>query len=770
MLRRTAEKLKETIEGNQRFIHRWTHIMLPGMVLVAAVAVFNADFDLVRAFQLKVFDQYQRSAPRPYDPGLGVRVIDIDDETLAKLGQWPWPRTLLADFVARFSGQVRVVAFDAIFAEADRTSPRELARSLPASLADVKARLAGLPDSDEVLARAVKAAEREGTSVMMGFSLVHEHGARLPALKRGFNISGPDVSAYLPSFTGAIVNRPLLEAAIAGNGSINSNPDLDGVIRRVSLVFRIGENLYPSLALEALRLAAGADQNYILKSAGGSGERTYGATSGVVAVRIPVEGAPLTIPTDSEGGVWLHFTDPFVPRTIPAWKLFDKGFDPAELGGGIAFIGTSAAGLKDLRATPRNPTAPGVELHAQIAEQVIGGHFLERPDYADQIEKIFFIVLGVLLIALMNRLGAAWCALLTAGSVSLVIWLSWQAFNGAFGGRRLLFDPVLPSFVVLAVYITSTLVGYLRNEAEKRQVRGAFSRYMSPDLVEQLAQDPSRLKLGGEVREMTLMFSDIRGFTTISEQFDAHGLTTFINRYLTPMTQVVLDHGGTIDKYMGDCIMAFWNAPLEVPGHPLNACRAALAMRRDLVALNAGWEAEAKAANRPFIPIHAGIGLNTGPCCVGNMGSDMRFDYSVLGDDVNLASRLEGQSKSYGVDVVIGPNTKAAAPGFAVLELDLIKVKGKTVPVHIYTLLGDEKLAGDPRFQKLAGRHAEMLAAYRGQRWDEASALMSECGKDADALGLGLGKLYHLYEDRIAACRAEPPGPSWDGVFTATSK
>ncbi|MBI5597047.1 MAG: adenylate/guanylate cyclase domain-containing protein [Elusimicrobia bacterium] len=769
MLAEGAKRLKERVEERQGLIHRWAHVLLPGMVLALSVAVYNADVDLVRAFQLKVFDQYQRSSPRSWDPEVGVRVLDLDDESLGRLGQWPWPRTQLADLIGRLAGHVRVVAFDMVLPEADRASPREVARGLPASMADVRARLMSLPDSDAVLARAITAAGKAGTSVVMGFSLTPEAGP-MPQVKRTVSVSGPDVRPLLPVYKGAVVNRPAIEAALQGNGSINATIDLDGIIRRVSLVFRAEGELVPSLGLEALSLAAGSEQSYMLKSVGGSGERVLRGDAGIVALRIPAPEGALLIPTDYTGAVWLHYAGSQAPRTVPAWKVFEKGFDPASLGGGILFVGTSAAGLKDLRATPLNPTAAGVELHAELAEQVMTGHYLERPDYAESLEKYFFIGLGLLLIALMRRLGAVWCAVLTAATVGASIWLSWRAFNGDFFGKRLLFDPVLPSLVVVAVYISSSLIGYLRNEAEKRQVRGAFSRYMSPDLVEQLAKDPSRLKLGGEMREMTLMFSDIRGFTTISEQFDAHGLTAFINRYLTPMTQLVLDHKGTIDKYMGDCVMAFWNAPLDNPNHVVDACRAALAMRRDLKALNEVWRAEAESEGRKYIPIHAGIGLNSGPCCVGNMGSDMRFDYSVLGDDVNLASRLEGQSKSYGVDIVIGPKTRDAAPGFASLELDLIRVKGKTVPVHIFTLLGDEALAADPAFKALEEKHSRLLAAYRGQRRDEAEGLLKDCSAQAEAQGLGLAKLYHLYEDRLAACRAEPPAPDWDGVFTATTK
>jgi adenylate cyclase len=313
-----------------------------------------------------------------------------------------------------------------------------------------------------------------------------------------------------------------------------------------------------------------------------------------------------------------------------------------------------------------------------------------------------------------------------------------------------------------------TFLNYMREERERRQVRGAFSRYMSPDLVEQLAEDPSRLKLGGEMREMTLLFCDIRGFTTISEQFDAEGLTRFINRFLTPMTAIILARRGTIDKYMGDCIMAFWNAPLDDPAHAEHGVRSALAMFDGVKQLNRALETEAEADGRKFIPINIGIGINTGTVCVGNMGSDLRFDYSVLGDDVNLASRLEGQSKTYGTDNVIGENTKALVDGFACLKLDRIQVKGKTVPVDIYTVLGDESLAASPEFQSLRACHDDMLAAYQRQDWAATRRKLEECRAFDGAHRLDV--LYDLYAERIAAYENDPPGENWDGVYVAKSK
>ena len=319
---------------------------------------------------------------------------------------------------------------------------------------------------------------------------------------------------------------------------------------------------------------------------------------------------------------------------------------------------------------------------------------------------------------------------------------------------------------VLAVWGTDAFTG----REEKRQrafINGAFTRYLNPSLVKQLAEDPARLQLGGEMREMTLFFCDIRGFTTISEKFDAQGLTRFINRFLTPMTDLIMESGGTIDKYMGDAIMAFWNAPLDDVDHAEHGCRAALRMRKRLVELNQAWEAEAIAAGQKHIPVNIGMGLNTGICCVGNMGSDQRFDYSVLGDDVNLASRLEGQSKTYHLDLVIGARTAGKIPMLATLELDSIMVKGKTEPVLVYTVVGDETVAAEPKFQAQKVEHDAMLAAFRRQDWDGATALIEKCRALTPPLMLGF---YELYEERIADYRANPPPADWDGVYVAKTK
>ncbi len=739
---------------------RWIHIIVPLAILIAAIGIRVSLTDIIEEAQLKVFDVYQRIQPRTYEPA-PVKFVDLDDETLDKVGQWPWPRTYLADFVARLANAgAAVIAFDMVFAEEDRTSPSNVLPLWPSSpeLDALVAKRDALPDHDAVFADVLGQ-----INAVSGFVLTNEVNERQPAIKTSWANSGDDPRPYLPPYQGAVVNLSVIQKAVAGNGSFNLQPEADSIIRRVPLVFRIGDQLHPSLSAEVLRVAQGARTN-IIKASGGSGETAYGEHTGLNHIKI----GRFPVPTDSLGRLWLHYTDDVPERTIPAWKLFTDTFDNSLVEGMVVVIGTSAAGLSDLRATPLNPALPGALVHVQALEQIFLDYYLDRPDWSFGAEIVYLLVLGLVLIFLLRRLGALWCAIIGVAGIAGAIWFSWFMFTDF----RLLLDPIYPSFVVLLIYLAGSLINYLRTEAEKRQVRGAFSQYLSPALVEQLADEPDRLVLGGEMRDMTLLFADIRGFTTVSEQFkgDPQGLTALINRFLTPMTNMILDRRGTIDKYMGDCIMAFWNAPLDDEDHAVHACDSALSMFSALEELNADIKSEREAAGELFFPLNIGIGLNSGEACVGNMGSDQRFDYSVLGDTVNLAARLEGQSKNYGVGIVIGDETAKAAPDYASLELDLIAVKGKEEAVHIFCLLGGPELRNQEEFATLQAKHDEMIEKYRTQKWEEARQLMAECRVLDDFLVNPLDVLYDMYDERISDYEANPPPEDWDGVFVATSK
>jgi adenylate cyclase len=731
------------------------HIVLPILVLLAGAGLRYLDPPILDAARLRTFDILLRLHPRVYDPNLPVRIVDIDDASLDRLGQWPWPRTVVAELVERLTDAgAAVIAFDIVFAEPDRTSPARVLDLWPqtAAVADLRARIGELPDHDDVLANAIAR-----SNVVTGYAMSHVGGA-LPELKAGFAFAGPDPLPFIPGWRGAVVNLPQIEALANGNGSFSATPDRDGIYRRVPLLQRIGENVYPSLAVEALRIALGAS-TYLVKSVGASGLESYGEEIGVNAIRI----GDYIVPTMPDGRIWVHFAGSRPERYVPVWEIFEPDFDPARVAGQIIFVGTSAPGLVDLRATPLNPVAPGVEVYAEIIEQILSGEFLARNDMAGGIELLWLLVFGALIIYLIPKVGGRWSGLLGLGAIGLAIGASWYMF--AVQDR--LFDPLYPSLVLLAVYLVESGLIFLRTERERRWVRNAFSRYLSPAVVDQLADDPQRLALGGEMRDMTVLFCDIQGFTRISEGYDAQGLTRFLNGFLTPMTDVLLAHGATIDKYMGDAIMAFWNAPVMEPGHARRGCEAALAMAARLVDLNRRWAEEVRAEGQSPVPVRIGLGLNTGRCCVGNLGSDQRFDYSVIGDEVNLASRLEGQTRIYGVPAILGQETAAGAEGLALIELDLLRVKGKTETSRAYALLGGAEMAADSGFGIFAESHEALLAAYRAGDWDGAEALLAACRKTAP---VPLDTLYDLYAARIAAFRTTPPPPDWDGVHISLEK
>jgi len=521
-------------------------------------------------------------------------------------------------------------------------------------------------------------------------------------------------------------------------------------------------------------------------------------------------GGSLIIPTDAHGRVWVHFATADAFNTPDnSGRLYISASDvltgaaPAErLRGKFALVGTSAAGLKDLRDTPVANRMPGVEVHANILESIFAAEagyaaavqrkavalaaqgmtpaaaqraaqatvdkrefFLRYPNYINSAELFLTLVAGLILTVLVPRLGPMWTLTGLGAALTGLITLSWYLY----ARHLLLLDATFPAGTMVALYAVLAFGNYTREAAEKRQVRSAFGQYLSPALVEQLAEHPDRLKLGGETKEMTFLFCDVRNFTAISESHktDPQRLTMLINRLLTPLSDAILAHDGTIDKYMGDCVMAFWNAPMDVPNHEAQACAAALDMLRALDALNAERRKEATAAGSEYVQLRVGVGLNTGECVVGNMGTATRFDYSVLGDAVNLAARLEAYSSAYGVTILVGERTAAKVAGhLALIELDRIAVRGKTEAVTIYGLLGDATQRANPDFRRLRDANADMLAAYRARDWSNADGLAARCA----ALPGAPAGLYALYRERIAAFRETPPPEGWTGVYEWLTK
>jgi len=738
---------------------RWLQLAVSGLIIMIAAELRILDPAPLEDLRLKTFDIYQQLHPRAYRP-VPVRVVDLDDDSLARMGQWPWPRTQVAALIEDLhKAGAAAIVLDIVFAEPDRTSPQRVAELWPDTpeTAALRERISTLPDHDQVLARAIDRAK----VVVTGFAATEGEGpGGVPEVKAGLSYAGGDPAAFVPGIAGTVVNLPAIDSAGRGSAGMITKPERDGILRRLPLLLRFNGAIYPTLSVESLRVAQGA-ASYFVKSAGASGERSFGGHTGITHVRV----GRVVVPTDSLGRVWLYDTGPAPERRVPAWRIMAGQYDRSRIAGNIVFVGSSAAGLYDLHPTPLRTAVSGTEVQAQLVEQMLTQTFLHRPDWADGAELALLIVIGLISAFAAAGLGAGWSAAVSVSIVAVVGGMSWFLFQR----HGFLLDPVYPVLAGAMVYSGSSLMAYLRTEKERRDIRNAFGHYMSPVMVERLARDPGQLRLGGETRELTILFCDLRRFTTISESYDAEGLTSLVNRVLTPITEITLRHGGTVDKYMGDAMMAFWNAPLDIANHAERAAKAALEIRTCLEPVNAELAAEAKESGRPWIPLQIGVGLNTGPACVGNMGSRQRFNYSALGDEVNLASRLEGLSKLYGVDIVISDATQDRLGEFATLELDRIVVMGKSVPVTIHALLGDESLRRDPAFAAGLQAHNSMLAAFRSRDWVLAERLRRSCWFRF-AAELGLSTLYDLYAERIASCRERPPGPEWTGVVTAASK
>jgi class 3 adenylate cyclase len=658
-------------------------------------------------------------------------------------------------------------------------------------------------------------------------------------------------------------------------------PEIDGVVRRVPAVVRIGKQPYPSLAIDLLRVATG-QKTIILQS------DFAGVSAAIVA--------GVSIPTDRDGQIWIRYGPHDPARFISAADLLAGRADLNRIAGRLILIGSSANALQDIHSTPLGYKMPGTEIMAQLIETIIKGTVLKRSHAAIGMEMIVVALAGILLIVSVPLLGARWTIALPLLVAAAMTGSSWYLFSN----KNLLLDATYPTFATVLLYLVLVYFGQMAEERRRKAVSRNFAQYLSPAVVERLARDPNPPKLGGEQRDMTVMFVDIAGFTTLSERFkgDPEGLTHLINRFLTAMSHEVRDREGTLDKYIGDAMMAFWNAPMNIPDHAARACAGALAMVEGLAHLNNELAAEAQpvkgtgaavndpaamsrlerlesdaqsgiaqaqyqlaklyrdgagveqsveaalrwlraaadqgdgraqrnlglryargngvpkddrealfwlslaqlhldaaaddrasiqgrlggpdieavaarvAAWKPMpvgsraIRIEMGIGLNTGLCLVGNLGSKYLFNYSVLGDPVNLASRLEAQTRTYGVDIIVSEATRDAAPGFAFLELDLIAVKGKTEAVRIFALLGTETAAQTDLFHQLTEIHGRFLTAYRTQQWNEARALIKACRP----VWNGLGELYDLYARRVTIFEDDPPGADWNGVYVAHSK
>lgn len=724
-----------------------------------------------------VFDQYNRWLPR-HEQDSPVVFVDIDEASLARLGQFPWPRSVFADLVDKMTGYgSAAIAFDILFTEADRTAPAEilpvwenlrLSENAPEWQALRAAITAQITSPDDALARAMSDAP-----VIMA-TMMSDEAARLAAPKAGIAVraqgssdtDGLDPMRNVPASSFAISNRDVLNDNALGLGSINARIDDDGIIRRASLLFRAGEHIYPSLALESLRVAQGAG-SIVLRASDVRGEGSYSAGFGLSRLKV----GRLIAPIEPDGSMRLYFAESADIQTVSAYEILQPDFDMTRLAGKIAFIGTSAAGLKDIRATPLNPATPGVEVHIQTVQQMLAGTYLTRPIWVQMAEALATMLIGLGVVVMVYRFSLVPSIAFLGLALISGAAISWHQFSN----HLVLIDPATPGLSIFLTFLTAAFLHFLETARERREVRNAFQYYLAPDMVEQVASDPDKLKLGGETRDLTILFCDIRGFTTISEAFaDApEKLTHIINIFLTGLSSVIQTRSGTIDKYIGDNIMAFWNAPTDVAQHGYQACCATLEMVDALVEVNetlrqdaflGGFEQE----------IRIGIGLNSGATLVGNVGSDQRFNYSVMGDTVNVAARLEGQTKDYAQTILIGESTYADAmtaindgqPPMAFLELDLIALKGKALPQRIYALLGGAEMAESEDFQTLKAGQDAVLQAYRAQSWDVAE----KTARALCATHPALGDYYEMLIGRINAYRNNPPEADWAGQFIAQTK
>ena len=664
------------------------------------------------------FDSFQRWRPREYRDAR-VRVVDIDNASLARLGQWPWPRSRHAALVRRLTDAgASVIAFDFIFSEPDMQSPAVALRRW-ADRPEIAGLMRDLPDDDALFAEVIAEAP-----VVLAFSLTAEStGERLGA-KAGFAELGGSPRAYLPSYQGVVAPlRPLLEAT-AGLGSVNFTGDATGVIRRVPAILRLESQLLPALWLEALRLKAG-QKNYLVRASNADGEGRFGNRVGILSVNL----ARLEVPTDPSGHLWLHYTRSVPERYVPAWEVLSGQFAPGTFEDSIVFIGTSATGLKDIRYTPFG-VMPGVEVHAQAAEQTLQGTYLTRPDWARAAEALFLFAIWLVLMLLLTRLGALWSALIGLAAVVAAAGASWHAF----AEYRLMIDPLFPSLTALTLYLASSLPRHMQTERQQRWIRRAFSSYISPNLVQHLIDHPEAMSLGGERRECSFVMTDLAGFTALVERADPTRVVTMLNSYLDGMVALALKHEGTLDRIIGDAVAVMFSAPVAQPDHAERAVACAL----DMDDFARRFAAEQSAAGMTVRGTR--IGVNTGPVIVGNVGGETLVDYRALGDAVNTASRLESVNRQLGTNICVSGATVARCPSFAGRPIGALLLAGKSEAVETFEPLPAERLA-DPAVQRYLEAY-RMMAAGAPEAAAAFSALAAEAPNDP---------LVRLHHARLAA-------------------
>lgn len=736
-------------------------LKIAASVILVALLLFFLDAPFLRFMELKALDL--RMVSRGAVPSGGETVIvTIDEKSLSELGRWPWPRTTIARLVDALKGYgAKAVGFDIVFAEPDQNSSMKTVTDLTRDVKNIgigDSRLYGLlaekrkaADTDAALADSIQKAK----NVTLGY-FFHVTGKEVGHLTEQQIIAGEDAVAngrfqMVRAKKGADKSRLILAHAAQPNiarlsdagensGYFNTFPDRDGIIRWSPLVMGFRDNLYASLSLSLL--VQYLEWPMLVLNI---------AEFGVESIRLD----KIEIPTDESGRVLVNYLGP--PRTFPHYPVSDiigGRISADKLNGKIVLVGATATGIYDMRATPFSTVYPGVEIHATVIDNILHQNFLVHSGWTRFLDVCSIIAVGLIMGFAVPRVGA-----MAGIGLSLVLITAFVLANTALFVRyHVWMNLIYPVLTMLTIYLGITVYRYVTEEREKKKVRGAFQYYLTASVVNEILKDPSKLKLGGDKKNLSVMFSDIRGFTSISEKLTPEELVHLLNEYLTAMTDVVFKYDGLLDKYIGDAIMAVFGAPLDQPDHALKACRTAIDMMSELRRLREKWATE----GRPDVNI--GIGINTGDMVVGNMGSQMRFDYTVMGDSVNLASRLEGANKEYKTNIIISEFThEQIREKLFCRELDSVKVQGKKLPVRIFELLGERRDAA--QWQEFVGRFEQGLASYRACLWDEAiAAFQSVLAVRPD------DHPARLYIERCRALKENPPEGKWDCVFAMTKK
>lgn len=722
-------------------------VLASGFVLTLLVCLVYVNSPrYFRYFDNKIYDIFLQKVHNTQTSGVPV-IIDLDEESLKSFGQWPWPRYRVALLLEkiRLAG-ASGIALDILFAEPDRASPAVLKESLNKDLG-VEVRFLGLPkglmDNDQVLADIL----RNGSYTLgFFFNFEERRGALADSVLHPLNptlikeAGADEPASYLLQALQAVVPLKELATAAGHSGFLNALPDEDGIIRRTPLIISWNGKIYPSLALSALQATFKEQLPVTLKvTAGGIESMRIGAT---------------VVPLDRNGRMLLHYRGPHKTFTYySAGQVLEDRLPKGCLAGKIVIVGTSAAGLKDIRATPFDSVYPGMEVHATAIDNILAGDFLVRPDWAPGFEFCLIVFFGFVTTVLIAWTGGKW----TLPVVVCAGVLMWQGGIWCLASWKMFFSPLFPLLTLAVNFPLLTLLKFWHAEKEKGFLRQAFSRYVSDAVVEQMTSSPEKLGLAGEQKELSIIFSDIRGFTTISEKLSPAQVVELLHDYFTPMTRIITNNYGTLDKFIGDAIMAFWNAPIDIPDHKTKALQSVVEMVAALDDLNKVF------AEKYGQTIDIGIGLHAGVVQVGNIGTDDLFDYTIIGDDVNITSRLEGLTRFYGVKCIVSETMKAVCPsGILLQDLDLVRVKGRTEPIRIYGLFSGRR-SKEP--ERELARYHEALGLYRHKRFKIAmklfAALKEECFNR---------KLYVIYHERCAAFLEQSPPEDWDGVYIHTTK